>query len=419
MTRIDKLFDFAERCSGESEIAMATVVQLDGSNYARPGDRLLVNRAGDREGYISGGCLERELLSRIWAQTESGPTVMAFDTRGNAIQPGRYNSGCDGIVRVLCQRLHPVTSPLVQVWKQSLQKTGYAVGWLTVYRSESPLSQVGDQYCFDPVLGKWNPVGLESPPEDDLLLSRLQQDYHVSSIDRETPENLVFSDANGHEVCCLIQWLESPQRLIVIGSGDDVRPLYQMCFQMGWQVTVVGNSPSKATAERFPNAELCFGPHCEVIERLDFEPQTPVVMMTHDFQQDLQTLPILMRKSTGYVGILGPKRRIGKLVMSLHRQGTQLGSAEVERLRSPIGLDIGARSPEEIAVSILAEIIAYQRGRSGQPLHHRTQAIHDQTRVKHCRMVPGDSKGVVHNVSWLSPVSTTNASTPSICLSRS
>lgn len=360
-------FDFGDTC------VLCTVVRLDGSGYGRPGARLLLTSSGERVGYISGGCLEKDLCRRVWSATERGPRLMAFDTRGRSMAPVDYNTGCEGIVFVLCQRLSAMNDFPLRAIRRSIE-SAVPSKLLTVYRTAGDEYQLGDSWleCEDQRLAARTSVVLEKRCET-AWLTRKRNGW------------LLFQDSSGREVEAAIEVLTPPRRLIVFGAGDDVIPVVTMARRLEWQVTVVGTRPELANARRFTcenetgsmPCDVHCGPMHDVAMRLELDSRTDVVVMSHDFVGDVALLPVLLRSNVGRIGILGPKRRLARLMTQLHQSDEHWTDQQLSRIRSPIGLDIGGIGPEEIAVSIIAELIAEQRQRSGHALHDRKLPLHD------------------------------------------
>ena len=295
--------------------AVCTVVRVTGSAYGRPGARLILTPNGERAGYVSGGCLETELARRVWGATADGPAVLAFDTRGNPRTPGgRYNAGCDGVIEVLCERL----------------VTG-GEGGLDDVRTAIETSE--------PIARRVSLPG----------------------------------DAGTFE-----ETVEPPRPVTIFGAADDARPLCELAGVLGWSVTVVGRRGDLAVRGRFPDAaRVLHADPAEALPRVPLRPHAAAVVMTHDYAGDLALLPALLASDIGYVGMLGPKRRIGRMLTDLHAAGRLPPPTQLEKLRTPIGLDIGAKTPAEIAAAVAAEIVAHFRGRPGGFLTDRTAPVHD------------------------------------------
>ena len=357
-----KLMETAERAlqCGE-EAVLCTVVRLDGSGYGRPGTRMLLTESGIRAGYISGGCLEKDLSRQVWSATEDGPSLLAFDTRSSTLKPSRYNTGCDGVVYVLCHRLSRGDADLCAL-KQTLTRfTSTKLG--TVIRSDSPHVPIGTMTALD---------AMDQVLNESFVHPLLRS--HVAEC--QQTRSVVIADDSGHEVELFVEVIDPPSELIVFGAGVDVQPLVSSALALDWRVTVVGRRPEFARSERFPGAKVHCGDLAKLAEELPLNSRTITVLMTHDFDSDVAVLPTLLESSVAFIGILGPKRRLARLVTELHNNGCTLSPRDLDRVRSPVGLDIGAIGPNEIALSILAELIAFARNRSGGSLHQKQTPLH-------------------------------------------
>jgi xanthine dehydrogenase accessory factor len=382
---------------------LCTVVRLEGSGYGRPGARLFLSESGDRLGFISGGCLEKDLCRRVWDATATGPKLIAFDTSGNSVDVPRYNTGCEGVVYVLCQRIE---DRMVAVIQKILQATssGCEIRLLTIYRSESKYAQVGDTLLMDMDGG----CDLTQINSVDGVCQNSESDHAYSSqvtaelVDKLRSANRTMSfaihDFDGDVIEAAIEIISPPRRLVIFGSGNDVIPVSTASVALDWRVTVVGHRAELTQSHRFPGAEVLCGPMHEIAEQLigrgtHFNENTDVVIMTHDFDRDVELMDVLLDSPVRSIGLLGPKRRLGRLVTRLHQRGRKLSDRDIARTRSPLGLDIGAISPAEIATSIVAELIAISRDRDGGFLHERRQPIHGTS--KHERII-ADLEVTIH-----------------------
>jgi len=177
----------------------------------------------------------------------------------------------------------------------------------------------------------------------------------------------------------LFEYLEPPVRLLVFGAGSDARPLVRLAKEIGWEVGVLDNRAGHASPEHFPGAD-----QVRVVDfkelgsaGLEFDERTPVVVMTHHFLHDLELLAFLLPRTLCYLGLLGPRMRAEKLLHELGARGVRPAPDQFLKLHGPVGLDIGAETPEEIALSIVAEIQTVLAGRRGGFLRNRSEPLHD------------------------------------------
>jgi len=369
MNELERIVDAAE--SSDGPLYLATVVDVVGSAYRRPGTRMLILPDGQHIGTISGGCLERDLCRQAAALCQSGPRLVSFDTRSEATDfNARYNLGCSGIIYVLVE---PVTNddrcPLrvardvlssgrprtIGTVYQSDRMENVAVGdrldWQTADEIEIS-SAASLRIAFDQVMATGKPICCQLISE-----ARGAQDDSVARL--------------------FIETVSPPKPFWIFGAGDDAMPLAKVAGELGWSVTVVDDRAGNLTSSRFPSAARVLASVEEAKRRLVPTRETAAVLMTHSFSKDAELVPWLCETELTYIGLLGPKARAGKLIRKMHDAGILPDSSKFDRLHTPVGLDIGATDPAQIAVSIAAEIIAMEHDRSGGPLSARTEPIHD------------------------------------------
>ena len=364
MNEIQRILDAVERHHGP--MYLATVVDIAGSSYRRPGAKMLILPGGARVGTISGGCLELDLCRQAAQICKEGPKLITFDTSDDAPDSGRrYNLGCSGIIHVLVE---PITQnercPLR--WQQQAfsQRQSHAIG--TVYQaSTSSIWKPGARLQRQDVLDRGLPKQLVDC-YDEVLQTGDATCCHV------------LSESRGeNEWRMLIERVAAPKPIWIFGAGDDAVPLATLAMDLGWDVTLIDDRATTLSRERFPNVHRRLVCGFDQLEgQLSATPNTAAVVMTHDLAKDRCVVRWLFTTAANYVGILGPKSRTGKLLQQLHAAGALPDIDRLDRLRTPVGLDIGASNPTEIAVSICAEIVAHQHRRSGGPLSNRQDSIH-------------------------------------------
>jgi xanthine dehydrogenase accessory factor len=317
------------------QMVLITVVDIRGSSYKRPGARLLV--VGEKSyGSISGGCLEADLIESAWERTRSGPAVATFDTTSEEDALWGYGLGCRGVVTALMRRLGPSDGEM------RLLETHLAG------RSPSNFGISIDG-------GSLGKLFLD-PTEVDSLLPRLPP-HHTAGILEEL----------GGRV--FVERLAPVIALNVFGAGFDALPLVEIAAILGWRVSVFDHRPGLVSRDRFPTVEVL---SIEEFKKIEFvsDPFGACVVMTHSLEKDRDILAKLADETFGYLGVLGPRDRTKRLLADFER------SDLAERIYSPIGLDIGAESPHEIALAIVAEIQAVFAQRAAGFLKDRLQKIH-------------------------------------------
>ena len=311
---------------------LVTLVSAEGSSYRRPGARLLIGPSGHRIGSISGGCLEEDVLARSRKVQATGiAEAVVYDTTSENDLVWGVGLGCHGVVRVILEKVSPRVA-----WAQALAEN-------LRRRRPTDLTVV---HGIDPV-EKWG-TRLAAPG------------------DCSDPERL-FADR-----------IEPPPALSILGAGDDAQPLARLAKELGWHVTVGDPRAALATAQRFPLADrIITAPADELAAAINVDRRTLVAVMTHHYVHDVPLLRALLPQPLAYLGLLGPRKRAEKILGDLAAGGLTVTPAMRDRLHAPIGLDLGADAPEQVALAMLAEMQAVLGGRDGRPLREREGPIHE------------------------------------------
>jgi xanthine dehydrogenase accessory factor len=308
---------------------LATLVTVEGSSYRRPGARLLVLADGTRIGSISGGCLEEDVMARARRVLTTGVSEsVVYDTTSENDLVWGVGLGCHGVVRVLLERLPPRPD-----WAGTLAANfagRQATTFHVVHEGPNPAT-FGTKLAGSAQAGTGTFVEVVAPPTS----------------------------------------------LFVFGAGDDAQPLVRLAKELGWHVTVADTRPQFTTAARFPLADrLIIGPAAELVGRANPDASALAVVMTHHYVHDVPILRNLLPRPLGYLGLLGPRKRAEKILGDLAAEGLKITPADRVRLHAPVGLDLGADAPEQVALAMLAEMLSVLTGRDGQPLHLRQRPIH-------------------------------------------
>lgn len=347
---------------------LATVIDVRGSSYRLPGARMLIDREGNTHGTVSGGCLEADLMVRAKRVRETATAeVFVYDTSINDDSVFGLNMGCRGVVRIL---LEPAEPRLFEFLHRRLNSRlgGVIATVVNVEPAAGKNLQVGARLMMDE-RGSLGPLNVGDLDAD--LQAVLAEDCFTAL---ETKHSGLKAYQFGE---VFIEHIAPPVPLVVFGAGHDAVPLIRLAKEMGWHVTLVDHRPAAAQREAFFIADvIIIGRPQEVASRVTIDSETVAVLMTHNYSLDLELSEFLLRSPARYVGMLGPRSRADRLVHDLARIGIDLTNQEFERMYAPIGIDIGAETPEEIALSIIAEIRAVLGGRQGRMLRERTGAIH-------------------------------------------
>jgi xanthine/CO dehydrogenase XdhC/CoxF family maturation factor len=369
LQRILETYDALKREGGSA--VLATVVRVAGSTYRRAGARMLIPERGAPVGLISGGCLEPDVALRSREVLASGePKLVRYDTRSDDDLVWGLGLGCNGLVELLLERLPPEREPdPLEVLRQSVRERRSAV-LATVFAAPGEARvAVGDRIAL-------RDAGSQSGELATSALATNVTRDGLAALGSGSARIAAYETEEGRcEV--LIESFEPPLPLAVIGAGPDALPVTRLAAELGFEVTVVDRRPAYADASRFPDATRVLDCEpSEVLDRVSIGPRSAVLVMTHSYPQDLEYLRALLPSPACYVGILGPRQRTERLLKELAEQGVEPSAEQRGRLFAPVGLDIGADNPEEIALAILAEIRAVQNGKRGGSLRDREGPIH-------------------------------------------
>lgn len=348
--------------------ALATVVEVRGSTYRQPGARMLITQAGQRVGTISGGCLESDVVERAQQVMSSGePMVVQYDTTSQEDAIWGLGLGCNGRVRVLIECLDPNHSSHIGFIAECLHHRWPGI-LATVFGVEGQVrSRVGAHLILFP--DKTVTSNLEPS-----LTQAVIADAQVALGNGRSIVKTYSLLAGSVEVS--IEVIQPPTPLLIFGAGHDAIPVVRFAKELGWHVTVVDSRSTNATPERFSMADQVTLSRPEVAHKqVCLDSRTAAVVMTHNYLHDLELLKTLLPSPVRYLGMLGPKSRTERL---LREAEITLTDEQLHRLYGPVGLDIGADTPEAIALAIIAEIQAVLANRSGGLLRDRQGPIHSR-----------------------------------------
>jgi xanthine/CO dehydrogenase XdhC/CoxF family maturation factor len=325
----------------EEPLVLATVYETAGSTYSKAGHRILLAANGDYRGLVSGGCLEGDLAERARAVVAAArAAAVTYDLRDSADDLWGLGVGCNGLLRVFLQPLLPSNDyePFAAI-AERLAGTRPA-GVATVIESDEPAGAIGATAIVD--------ESAERVFGADASLAAM-----LCAAARSAMENGAATLATQHGRRILSAPLRPIPRLLVLGGGLDAIPLVGMAYELGWFVVVADHRPGYLARGGFDRADRAVlvepGKLAASLSLRDFD---AIVVMSHHLATDRKYLAELARLDTRYLGVLGPRARRDRLLADLAEDAPQLR----ERLRGPVGLDIGADSPESIALSILAEL---------------------------------------------------------------
>lgn len=316
---------------------LATVVDLDGSSYRKPGVRMLLSSDGNMVGAVSGGCVEKEVQYRAQSVFKTNtPKIMTYD--------GRYRLGCEGILYILLEPF-TITDACLTAFKQQLT-------------TRTPFSITSYYQKEDDVTGNFGSV------------------MHINNT------SFIFSDNFQPKIDSALptfkQILQPLFRLLIIGGEHDAVKLCAQAKHLGWEVDVITSVKDPKSLIDFPGANSVIAQTPELISLTDVNEHTAIVIMNHNFAYDLRYLNRLQESNPRYIGILGAAKRRERLFNELFDLNPEITDAFLDKIHTPAGLNIGAETPEEIALSILAEILSVIRNKEVFSLKKVTGRIHSE-----------------------------------------
>jgi xanthine/CO dehydrogenase XdhC/CoxF family maturation factor len=332
---------YAEYRHRGEPLVLATIIETIGSTYRKAGAQMLIARDGQAAGLLSGGCAESDLIERAQRVFASGNAEIAtFDTRGSDDVIWGIGLGCEGAMRILLSRIDVANDyqPFAYITKCKEQHRRGA--FALALASHSASISVGAAWQL----------------EDDLAPREMLPHLKTAAVNGAT-STVDLLDAK-----IFVAPIELPARFLVLGAGADAAPVVELAAMLGWQVTIADHRPAYAVAERFARArQVLLAPATELSKRIDFDDFDAAVVMSHHLLTDQTYLALLADSAVRYVGLLGPANRRKRLLAEIGDRATRLAG----RLAGPVGLDIGAHTPEAIALAIVAEIHAHLGGHSG------------------------------------------------------
>ncbi len=363
---IDIVAAYDEAVKSVKKTALATVVLVEGSAYRKAGARMLITEDGQLTGAISGGCLEGDALRKArMVILQQEPLLVTYDTMDDDDAKLGVGLGCNGIIYILIEPVnHGQTNPITLL-KAVISSKDYSV-LVTVFSIEDRKApQPGSCLCLAD--GKTLKNGLDKLPYKNDLLEDAK-----NALDNQQSSITAY---NGYTA--FVECVKPLISLVILGAGNDAIPLTKIASVLGWNITVVDGRPNYATAERFPSVKnLLVAKPDQVLDSLDINEWTAFVLMTHNYNYEIAFLKELLSIQASYIGILGPRKKLDRMLDELETSGATITQRNLETIHGPVGLDIGSETSEEIALSIVAEIKAVFSSRSGNSLKYKTTVIH-------------------------------------------
>ncbi len=380
MRELKRILQEADRLHADgTEAVVATIVEIEGSSYRLEGARMLVRPDGQYVGTISGGCLEGEVAERAMQVLETGRPDLVTLEQQEGEDPFGFGSGCGGTIHVLLEpfRAEPDAPGVLTLIQHCVtQRTAGALA--TVYRTEGRLEgETGHHLLVTP-----ETLSGRGDIEAEALRDAVAEDA-AETLRESQALRTSYSVPQGR-ADVIIEHVVPPLRLLIFGEEHDVAPLVAQATLLGWEPVVVGASPVPELEEQFPDASGHVAlPHPEEVAGAlpHVGARDAAVAMSHNYIRDRAVLRFLLQSDVGYVGALGARSRLERLAEDFAGGDTPADRAAHQamaegQLHAPVGLDIGAETPEEIALSIAAEVQAMFAGADGGFLSEGSGRIH-------------------------------------------
>lgn len=341
---------------------------------------MLVTEDGEVAGAISGGCLERDVRRHaVWVMQSGRPKHLVYDSTGEheEDEQDHFSLGCNGVVEVLVEPLLPGDATMAFLaaclrWQQPAVVATVFASW-----PNNSIAMGGRLL--------WRPgqealaLGLRNAENEQIVAEAAASVFAARASSART------LDTSAGRVAVCFEFIERAPTLAIFGGGQDAVPLATTAKALGMKVIVVDPRPGHATRLRFPGADrlLVEHPHAAV-DMLGLGSDWLLVVMHHNYRLDLAALEALLPTPTRYLGVLGPKRRTTRLLADLATRGHVATEVQLARLYSPVGLDIGAETPDEVALSIVAEMKAVLSGRRAGSSRERPGTLHERAEDPTC-----------------------------------
>jgi xanthine/CO dehydrogenase XdhC/CoxF family maturation factor len=320
---------------------LATIVATAGSTYRKSGARMLIRPDGSYIGLLSGGCLEADLSGHAAkVQKDSVPRSIDYDMRGPDDLLFGIGAGCEGAMRVLLEPAGAGRPAAI-----ALASAAPAIN------AGRPTALIVVHQSADVALGTYAPAAARPDPELPPALLAAAQDAMTSASSRSVEVDLAKGRTHA-----LVHYIAAAPHLLICGAGPDAEPVVSTACTLGWRVTVVDHRPAYAQAARFPGARVILGDASQLCRLVNPAECHAAIVMSHHLASDTAYLKSLAEADApGYVGLLGPAARRRRLAAEIGTLTERLRG----RLRGPVGLNIGAVTPEGIALAIIAQIHAW------------------------------------------------------------
>ena len=367
----DIIHSFKKAQQQNKKTALATVVHVEGSSYRRPGARMLVTEDGELTGAISGGCLEGDALRKaLLAINQQQNKLVTYDSMDEEDNTIGIQLGCNGIVHILFEPIDSAkeNNPIALLEKATIQSKNSVL--TTLFSLSNNSDQPGT--CLF-TTGETSFGSITDTTIEKAILQDIEEVFTTGYSIMKS-----YLQHNEQLVTGFIELIKPPVELVIAGAGNDAFPLVQIASVLGWHVTIVDGRKTHANAMRFPTAKnIIVAKPAEAVNQIVINEQTVFVLMSHNYNYDVAMLQQLVQTNCSYIGVLGPKKKLEKMFTALQDEGIAINAELQQKIYGPVGLDIGAETAEEIALSITAEIKSVLAKKDGASLRNKNGFIHE------------------------------------------
>jgi xanthine/CO dehydrogenase XdhC/CoxF family maturation factor len=352
--------------NSDEKCAIAQVVRVEESSYRREGARMLVFESGVFEGGISGGCLEGDALQRSQiAILKQEPSIVTYDTsKENEIGVGL---GCNGVIDVLISPISNNSATLEMLQKCVSDRGEHIIATVTALNTDIDEIPLGRSFYYNQ-----GAAALEDC-EHDGLRNFLQN--KIKEVLENKKSKTHHFEAEDVKASVFIELIPPQFHLAIYGDNYDVYPMLELAKLMDWDVSLVGNV-QKLKKEKLQSVKNIYLKDGEA--RPEIDDRTAIILMAHDYKTDYANLEHLIKSESRYIASLGPRKRFDKMIGEFKSNGVEFSEAELQRIYAPCGLEIGANTPEEIAMSLFSEILSVFSGKEGGMLREKSGPIHER-----------------------------------------
>jgi xanthine dehydrogenase accessory factor len=327
-------------------------------------------------GAISGGCLEGDALRKsLFAISQNASRLVTYDTSDETDMSIGIQLGCEGLIQVLFEPIDADNpdNP-IELMRSAVAARQYTILATLFNLKEKSSIQLGTcSLLLSNGVMKGSHAGFASGTE-------LTQDM-LQALEKRTSSFKTYQTLD-HSWIAFLELVPPPISLVVVGAGNDAIPMMNFATGLGWDVRVVDGRNTHARPDRFSSAcQVLVSQPEKVLDQLPLDERTVFVMMTHNYNYDKSMLKALLPSLTPYIGMLGPKKKLMRMLDEIKIEGMHITDEMLKKVHGPTGLEIGAETPEEIALSIIAEIQAVINGLNGGSLKYKESVIHDRSIV--------------------------------------